>query len=62
VVHANYKVCGFGKWFYFGEGKKYANNSDFKKFEKLHQKCHKLGKDIIFAHNSGKKWGSKKLR
>lgn len=52
---ADYKVCGFGKWFYSGEGKKFADHTDFKPLEKLHKECHLLGKEIILAHNSGKK-------
>lgn len=54
-ILGNYKICGIGKWYYSEEGDKFRTNPVFSEFEEVHKKVHLIYKEVIIAHNMGKK-------
>ncbi|WP_297210372.1 MULTISPECIES: methyl-accepting chemotaxis protein [Thermodesulfovibrio] len=58
---ADYKSCGFGKWYHSEEGQKFKDIAGFREIEDIHRACHLIGKDIVIAHNAGEHERVRKL-
>lgn len=50
---ADYRSCGFGKWYYSEEAQKFRDLPGFAELEDIHRSYHLLNRDIVISHNSG---------
>ncbi len=52
---ATHKTCRLGKW-YYGEGRSLCGNlQSYTSLEKLHERIHTMGREIIILENEGKR-------